>query len=58
MTETRNKLLDKSDKISDFLKSDSNRKVLLENVKHNLLRYPEIIKKLINELVDKKKGNE
>ena len=50
MTETRNKLLDKSDKISDFLKSDSNRKVLLENVKHNLLRYPEIIKKL--------KGNE
>lgn len=46
MTESRNKLLDKSDKISDFLKLDSNRKVLLENVKHNLLRYPEIIKKL------------
>lgn len=46
MTESRNKLLDKSDKICQFLDSDSNRQVLLENVKHNLLRYPEIIKKL------------
>jgi hypothetical protein len=46
MTESRNKLLEKSDKIAKFLDSDSNRGVLLPNVTHNLLRYPEITKKL------------
>ena len=46
MTETREKLSEKADKISQFLKLQNLARRLLENVKTNLLRYPDILNKL------------